>query len=694
MNKLSREKSPYLRQHAENPVDWHPWNPASLKKASELNKPLFLSIGYATCHWCHVMAHESFEDPAAAELLNRICLPIKIDREELPHIDDYYMTAYQMLNGGGGWPLSIFAMPDGRPFVGATYVPLEDRGGRMGFKTLLGEIDRLWKEERPRIEKVAAELEGHLRRLNPDSIAPSAASLNHEFRSKELYPTALDAAEKQLIEDYDSEFGGFGTAPKFPSPHGLVFLLRRYRASGETQLLEMVETSLARMRAGGVYDQIGFGIHRYATDREWKLPHFEKMLYDQAGFLTICTELYQLTGKKRYRRWSGEILEYLQREMVSPDGAFYAAQDADSEGEEGIYYLWSLKELESLLDREELDSFIENFDLAREGNFTPEAGQPSRGLNILHSRPGNPPPAEDLRMRLLERRARRTPPLTDTKILSDWNGMMIAALAKAGRVFDDEAFIAAAEMAADTLLEKLGSTSGAEVRLYHRICEGEVQAQELLDDYAYLIRGLLELYQASFDPKRLSQSLGLARRAVSLFRHPAGGFSMAPYDPESIGGENRLLVDGAYPSGNSVMLENLQILYQLSGDARWEEILWNAIGALDELIRRQPRALLQALSTLQARNRGLREIVVCGEADNSATGALLAELRRIYLPESFLLFKPDGDDRLNKLLPFTAGMSSAAGKPRIYICRDRSCGLPREDTDAVLEELKAESLKI
>jgi uncharacterized protein len=686
MNRLKTEKSPYLRQHASNPVEWHPWGEEALGRAAAEDKPLFISIGYATCHWCHVMAHECFEDNEVALLLNRDYIPIKIDREELPHIDAWYMTAFQILNGGGGgWPLTIFATSDARPFAAATYIPKNDRAGRNGMTTLLPRISALWTEERARVEQTAAKVASRLDREDVGAASGgegvfSPGVVNEQF--EKLLSELPAAAEKALLSGYDGEFGGFGAAPKFPSFHTLLFLLRRYAADPDPLLLEKVERTLGAIRRGGIYDQLGFGVHRYAVDREWKVPHFEKMLYDQAGFLLLTGELFQLTGNESYRRMGEEIYTYLTRDMLSPEGGFYSAEDADSEGKEGRFYLWSRDALEALLDSDEFAAVEVRFGIRAEGNFESE--------NILHTVDESRRLSDESRLKLLQSRSRRPRPFRDTKIMADWNGFAVAALARGARVFQNRGMLETAEKTMDFILTTLGEEKGGKLRLFHRYCDGELQRTAFLDDYAWVLMGLIELYQSSFRPERLSQAFLLYAELREKYALPGGGFSVAERANSDPGGRSRPLFDGAYPSGNSVMLHNLKTLFQLTGDPEYEKELYRLAGAVSRAIADQPSAGIHSCSAFVGMKNPSREIVVAGRADDPATIAILEYLQRHALPDTVLLFRTAGEKTLPELIPFTAAMKPSGEGPAVYICRDRLCGLPVSSLEELKESLESQ----
>ncbi|HJX13904.1 MAG TPA: thioredoxin domain-containing protein, partial [Dehalococcoidales bacterium] len=515
-NRLAREKSPYLLQHAANPVDWYPWGDEAFGKAARENKPVFLSIGYSTCHWCHVMAHESFEDPEVGRLLNEGFVAVKVDREERPDIDMLYMTVCQAMTGSGGWPLTILLTPDRRPFYAGTYIPRESRYGRLGLLELLPRIRELWTTRPNDLPDSAARITATLQRAV--ALPPGA----------ELGEDVLHRAWEELAPRFDTRYGGFGTAPKFPSPHNLTFLLRYGKRTGREEARDMVERTLRAMRRGGIHDHIGFGFHRYATDPTWLVPHFEKMLYDQALLATAYLEAYQATGREEYARTAREIFTYVRRDMTAPEGAFYTAEDADSEGVEGKFYVWTSAEIKQILAPGEADLFTRVFNIREEGNFADGAESGRTGHNIPHlTRPLEEISAElqiplskleqkleAIRRKLFTHREQRVRPHRDDKILTDWNGLMIAALALGARALGEPEYAAAARQAADFILNNLVGPDG---RLLHRYRDGEAAIPAHLDDYAFLVHGLVELYEATFEVGYLERALALNRQLLEHF---------------------------------------------------------------------------------------------------------------------------------------------------------------------------------
>jgi hypothetical protein len=544
-NRLIKEKSPYLLQHAHNPVDWYPWGPEAFQQASEENKPIFLSIGYSSCHWCHVMEKESFQDLDVAKLLNKSFIPVKVDREERPDLDAVYMNACQLLTGSGGWPLTIIMTPDKKPFFAATYLPKASRMGMTGLLELIPRISQVWKLRQEEIIQSSQQIVSSLKEL---ARTPPGETLGQE---------SLDAAFQELQDHYDQEHGGFGHAPKFPTPHHLLFLLRYWKRTRNAKVLAMVEKTLLAMRLGGIFDHIGWGFHRYSTDESWQVPHFEKMLYDQALLALAYTETYQATRNEAYQKTAREIFDYVLQEMKSEEGGFFSAEDADSEGEEGKFYLWSWEEISHILKKEEADLASQVFNIKKKGTNILYLRKPISDLAAgLNRNPGELFKAiENIRAKLLAGREEKTRPLKDDKILTDWNGLMIASLSKAAQAFEEAEYIRAAREAADFILEHLSPEEG---KLWHCYREGKAGIEGFLNDYAFLIWGLLELYETSFDTSYLEQAFRLNRHLLSHFwDEREGGFYFTSASAESLFLRHKEIYDGAIPSGNSVAMLNL-----------------------------------------------------------------------------------------------------------------------------------------
>ncbi|MDF7806084.1 thioredoxin domain-containing protein [Pontiellaceae bacterium B12219] len=669
-NRLAQEKSPYLLQHAHNPVNWYPWGEEAFEAAQQQGKPIFLSIGYATCHWCHVMEHESFENEEIAELMNEAFICIKVDREERPDIDNIYMTVCQMMTGQGGWPLTIVMTPDKRPFHAATYIPPDQRFGRMGMKQLIPSISSVWENQR---EKVL-ESSGHITNV--------LARQNRTGSGEELSPNLLAEGQRELLKQYDPDKGGFGAHPKFPTPHRLVFLLRQ----GNPEGIQAVEHTLEEMRKGGVFDQVGFGFHRYSTDNDWLLPHFEKMLYDQALLVIAYTEAYELTGKPLYKQVAEEVLKYVLRDMTTPEGGFYSAEDADSEGEEGLFYIWSADELKSVVG-DEYDFVSSVWNIRADGNFKDEASAKRNPNNIPHL---SALLTEEERARLSASRNKlfavreeRIHPLKDTKVLTDWNGLMIAAFAKAGRAFRNEAYIQAAVRADAFVENEMRLEDG---RLWHRWRDGHTAVPGQLEDYAFLIYGLLELYESTLDFHCLEKAMAYNKILSKHFRDERnGGYFMTADDAEELIVRPKELYDGAIPSGNSVQFLNLLKLARLTGQPELETQAVDTGKTFSEKINRAPSNFSQALIALQFAQGETVEIVVVGDRKDAKTQGMLDYIHSVYLPGKVVLFKDaENAEALAEIAPFTKDQNQADGKTTVYICRNFACEKPIQS----LEELK------
>ncbi len=681
-NRLIQERSLYLRQHAHNPVSWFPWSEEAFQEAGRTDRPVFLSIGYSTCHWCHVMERESFADEEIARLMNDAFICIKVDREERPDIDAHYMAVCQLLTGGGGWPLTVILTPDKRPFFAGTYFPKESRFGLLGIKDVIGRVAEAWKHRRSDLLSSAGRI---LAALEESSEVPEGEKLTVDI---------LEQAESELAGQFDAEFGGFGSAPKFPTPHHLTFLLRQARRKHAERALAMVEKTLQAMRRGGIFDHLGFGFHRYSTDRSWLVPHFEKMLYDQALLAIAYTEAFQFTGRDEYRRTAEEVLAYVGRDLRSPEGAFTTAEDADSEGEEGKFYVWELGEIEAVLSPSEARLAREVFGLRPEGNFTGPEGRRS-GKNILYL--GQPPDSaaaglgiseEELqeqiatiRTKLLGRREQRPHPLKDTKILADWNGLMIAALAKAARAFARADYAEAAASAALFIRDRMT----IEGRLHHRSAEGEVTIPAFLDDRAFLIWGLIELYQATFEPGHLSWASHLSEDLIRGFwdEDNGGFFFTSPDLHRDFPLRRKEVYDGALPSGNSVMASNLLRLGRLLGRPEFEARAGRLVDAFSGKITQYPAAYTQFLCGLDFALGPSREVVIAGRTGAPDTLAMLDVLRKMFLPHAVVLFRPTEEDEpeIVKLAPFTAGMRALDDKATAYVCSNYRCARPTAEPD-------------
>jgi uncharacterized protein YyaL (SSP411 family) len=697
LNRLARETSPYLLQHASNPVDWHPWGEEAFEKARREDKPVFLSIGYSTCHWCHVMARESFEDPDVARLLNDAFVPVKVDREERPDIDHVYVAVCQLMTGTAGWPLTIIMTPDGKPFFAGTYIPRQGRSGAVGLLELVPRIKGLWASRREKALGVGDEVAAVLAR-GPG--APGPAALGAPVAPVD-FAEILDQGYAGLAEAFDEEHGGFGGAPKFPSPHNLLFLLRYWRRTGRAEALAMVEQTLWAMRAGGIFDHLGLGFHRYSTDEAWRVPHFEKMLYDQALLAMAYTEAAQATGKAEYAEVAREIITYVLRDLTSEEGAFYSAEDADSEGEEGRFYVWRADEIRQALGGTDAAVFARAYNVEETGNAGGHAAGLPPGANVLYFSPLATDAASDscrdplraegelaaLRQKLFAWRAGRQRPRRDDKILTDWNGLMIAALAKAGRALDEPQYMEAARRAADYALSHLRAGDG---RLLHVWSAGRARLAGNLDDYVFLAWGLLEVYQATFDAKYLKVALDISRTMVAHFSDPAGaGYYFSADDGEQLLVRQKQVYDGAVPSGNSAALLNLARLARLTGDQSLEAEAVRQAAWLARLAARSPLTHVHALVGLDFAAGPSQEVVVAGAAGGTDTRAMLLALATRFLPRAVVILIPtdEATPEIKRLAPFTERYTSLEGRSAAYVCRDFTCALPTTDSMKMLGEL-------
>jgi len=692
-NRLAKEKSPYLQQHADNPVDWYPWGEEAFELAKRENKPIFLSIGYSTCHWCHVMAHESFEDEGVARLMNDAFVNIKVDREERPDIDGVYMEVAQMITGRGGWPLTIIMTPDKRPFYAATYIPKDSRYNMLGMRDLIPRLREIWETDRDNINEVISRIEKSLE----DSGSGGGEG--------ELTLNLIDMAFSQNSQRFDEKNGGFGSAPKFPSPHNLLLILRYWKRTKDEWALHIVEKTLQAMRRGGLFDHVGYGFHRYSTDATWLLPHFEKMLYDQASLMLAYTEAYQITKKKEYADVVREIFEYVSRDMTSPEGAFYSAEDADSEGEEGKFYTWTQSEIEEILDEEEAAVFKRAFNIRKEGNFEDEATRESTGLNIPHLTESVDEIASSLkiepvnvssiieqaRSKLFAIREKRVRPSRDEKILTDWNGFMIAALSKAGIVLGDPRFVDTAEKAISFIL---GSMIHKNNELFHRHKDGETAINAFLDDYAYLVWGLLELYEATFKPEYLVHVNNLTLKLLEGFwDEQERGFFFTGSESEELLVRKKDAYDGAIPSGNSVAALNLIRLARFLGDSELEERALDTIKAFSEMISRAPTAFSMMLNALDFALGDAYEIVIAGNPESTDTQKMLDIIRKNYLPNKVVLLKgtEHQSKEISRIAPFTKFHDTMGGRATAHVCIDHNCKLPTTDTQQLLKLMGIEN---
>ncbi|RLL46730.1 thioredoxin domain-containing protein [Oceanobacillus piezotolerans] len=668
-NKLIAEKSPYLLQHAHNPVDWYPWGDKAFEKAKRENKPIFLSIGYSTCHWCHVMAHESFEDEEVAALLNEHYISIKVDREERPDVDSIYMKVCQMMAGHGGWPLTIFMTPDKIPFYAGTYFPKNSKYGRPGIMEALQQLHKQYTETPDKIDKITASVTDALQRT------VTAKS------DKRLTKDVLHEAYQQLGKNFDFIYGGFGEAPKFPMPQNLLFLLRQYYFTENAGALKIVEKTLKDMVAGGIWDHIGFGFSRYSTDEEWLVPHFEKMLYDNALLLIVYTECFQITKNPLYRQIAEQIITFIKKEMTSKDGAFYSAIDADSEGVEGKYYVWSYDEVIRVLGIELGEQYASVYDITPEGNF--------EGKNIPNLIDNDDAMTEDLqiklesaRQQLLQAREQRVYPHVDDKILTSWNSMMIAALAMAGKVFANDKYISMAETALQFIEEKLV----VDDRLMARYRDGETKYKAYLDDYAFLLWGYLELYDATFALTYLEKSRKLADQMLELFwDEENGGFFFSGIDSETLIAKDKEIYDGALPSGNSVAGVMLTRLGQLTGETSYLENVEEMYYTFYDDVKKQASASPFFLQSLQLLEFPTKEVVVLGEEKERSY--FLKKLQADFLPDASVL-TADQPGKLVKTAPYASSYKQLGSDITVYVCENFACHQPTTNLEKAFNMIK------
>ena len=683
-NRLKNEKSPYLLQHAQNPVDWYPWGEEAFEKARLEDKPIFLSIGYSTCHWCHVMERESFEDEEVARLLNDTFVNIKVDREERPDIDAVYMKVCQLMTQSGGWPLTIMMTPDKRPFFAATYIPRETKYGRVGLLEMIPEVQSLWRTKREDVVSAASEITQTLRR-------PTSG------KAEDIGEETLHRAYRSLLMSFDKTFGGFGQSPKFPSPHNFFFLLRYWKRTNDAQALHMVEQTLQNMRRGGIYDQIGFGCHRYSTDAKWIVPHFEKMLYDQALMAMAFIELFQATGKKEYETAAREIFTYVLRDMTDDQGGFYCAEDADSEGVEGKFYLWTEEEIRSVLTKDEADLFlshtlhvddltVQGMEEIPAGHFIPHL-KPSSSSDAEESLTALTDKLEGVRKKLFAIREKRVHPHKDDKILTDWNGLMIAALARGAQVFDEPAYAKAAIRAMGFILQSLQTKDG---RLLHRYRDGQGAIDANIDDYSFMVWALLELYEATFETRYLFKALEYQSHLFGYFRDDKnGGFFFTPKDAEELLTRPKELYDGAIPSGNSVAFINTLRLSRITGDAEMDERAHEIYRAFCGEADAMPTAFTQFLCGLDFAIGPASEVIIAGKMDQTDAQALFNALRRNFVPNKIVIFHPEGSAQpdIETIAPFVHTHASINGQATAYVCSNFTCSLPTNDPEEMMKLL-------
>ncbi|HEX6746449.1 MAG TPA: thioredoxin domain-containing protein [Longimicrobium sp.] len=679
-NRLANETSPYLLQHAHNPVDWYPWGAEALERARAEDRPILLSVGYSACHWCHVMERESFENAETVALMNELFVNVKVDREERPDVDSIYMTAVQQMTGHGGWPMTMFLTPRGEPFYGGTYYPPEPRYGMPSFRQVLRAVAEAWRERRADVERSA----GAMR----DALAQSGAV--HAESPSAVDGAVPDAAYASLAARFDPRWGGFGGAPKFPQAMILEFLLRQWKRTGEEEALRMADVTLRKMADGGMYDHVGGGFARYSVDAQWLVPHFEKMLYDNALLTRTYLHAWQATHDDAHRRVVEETFGWVEREMTSPEGGFYSALDADSEGEEGKFYLWTPAEVDELLGSDDGPLFRRYYDVSEAGNF--------EGRNILHTARAMDDVAaaagvaperlravvERGRQVLYEARAKRVWPGLDDKVLTSWNAMMLHAFAEAARVFEREDWRSIAVRSAEFLTTALRP----EGRLLRTYKEGRAKIPAFLEDHALLVDALIAVYEATWDARWVREARSLADDMLARFwAEDEGIFYDTASDAEQLVVRPRDVFDNATPSGNSAAVMALLRLGELTGEARYREVAERVLGGMAEYMARVPLGFGHLLCALDFSLAAPVEIAIIGNPSSDETRALVRTASRIYLPNAVLAGKRDGDDGADDLIPLLRDRTALGGRATAYVCERLACRQPVSDPDELARQL-------
>jgi uncharacterized protein YyaL (SSP411 family) len=669
-NRLINESSPYLLQHAHNPVDWYPWGDEAFEQAKKEDKPIFLSIGYSTCHWCHVMERESFENEQIAEIMNEHFISIKVDREQRPDVDQVYMNSVQLMTGSGGWPLSVFLTPDGKPFYGGTYFPPKDSYGRPGFDRLLLAIADAWKNKRQELVNSA----GNLSELLKSPAGP--------VEKMKLSPQILTDAFQYFQGSFDAANGGFGSAPKFPQPTNLSMLLGYWYRTGDEESLQMVEKTLDAMAKGGIYDHVGGGFHRYATDASWLIPHFEKMLYDQALLSKAYLQTYRITGNKKYAEISKEIFNYVLRDMTDPKGGFYSAEDADSEGKEGTFYIWEPKQIASVLDKEQASLFNAFYGVTEKGNF--EEGKTILNIKTSIEKLGkkfnkNHKEIENIitkaRVKFFQSHQKRIRPHRDDKVITGWNGLMISSLAYGGAALQEEKYIEAAKHSAEFIL----STLYKEGRLMRYYRNGRVIEKAFLDDYAFMMLGLLDLYEASFDTKWLIEAKKLSEEMIELFAdNENGGFFLTGKDGEKLITRTKPSSDGAVPSGNSIAALALLKLGRLTMNQHFSEQGGKVLEFFSSQLKKAPAYSAAMLTALDFRLGPTQEIVISGNVEATDTKQMLKLIHSKFLPNAVVLLHEQDKKgtAIERIIPFVKNQTTLDGKATAYVCENYVCNRP------------------
>ncbi|MEX1137750.1 MAG: thioredoxin domain-containing protein [Bacteroidota bacterium] len=698
-NRLIKEKSPYLLQHAFNPVDWYPWGAEAFEKARKEDKPIFLSIGYSTCYWCHVMEREVFENDSIAVLMNQYVVSIKVDREERPDVDRVYMSALTGMTGSGGWPMSMFLTPDLKPFFGGTYIPPAEKYGRAGFPDILTRIHDAWVTDRSKILEYSERVRDYLEQSSRPENKPTKATA-----------LALERGFDSFSRSYDKENAGFSDKPKFPRPVAFNFLLRYYSRTGDRRALEMSLETLRRMYKGGMYDHVGGGFHRYSTDAIWHVPHFEKMLYDQAQLVISYLEAFQITHDSTYSEVARDVLTYVKRDMTHPDGPFYSAEDAESATDpahldskkEGAFYTWAMSEIEALHTPWESKVFNYRFDVQAGGNALFDPHNEFQGLNILHITRTIEEAAskfnlstleidellKSARLKLFRERSKRPRPHLDDKVLVSWNGLMISAFARAYQVFGDVSYLHSAERASSFILETMYNTK--DKTLLRRYRDGEARYDGHLEDYAFFTQGLIDLYEASLDIRWLQAAIELTERQIELFGdEKGGGFYDVTGTDESILIRTKEFYDGAEPSGNSIAILNLLRLSEMTNNDRYRQLADASLVSFGERMLTTPQGLAQFLVALDFSLSKPKQIIIAGKAGDPHTARLLNEVHSRFIPNKIILLADGGKGQevLASYIPFLQSVTMLNGRSTAYICEDYACKLPTSEVRTVAQIL-------
>ena len=681
-NRLIHETSPYLLQHAHNPVDWYPWGDEAFEKARRENKPVLLSIGYSACHWCHVMEHESFENEKIAALMNQLFVSIKVDREERPDLDEIYMSAVQMLTGRGGWPMTMFLTPEGKPFYGGTYFPPEDRQGMAGFPRVLLGVSQAYRERPEDVEKSVAQILGALERM-----AESRET------TKDLSKSIIGDGAEKVARAYDAEYGGLGQAPKFPNAGVYELFLRHYAASGNKRFLDMVVHTLTKMAQGGIYDHLGGGFHRYSVDARWLVPHFEKMLYDNTQLVRSYAHAYTVTREPLFRSVVEETVSYLLREMLHSEGGFYATQDADSEGEEGKFFVWTEDEINRVIGAEDGSIFCRMYDVGEPGNF--------EGKSILHpilaveqaSKLFRKEPAEitslvaRAKQKLFAEREKRVKPFRDEKIITAWNGLALSGLAAAIKISDNSACVDAAQRTVDFIFTKMFRDGF----LLHTYKDGRAKLLGYLDDYAFMAVGLLDLYEALFDRAYLNRAVELGDIMLREFWDERnGGFFYTGKSHEQLISRAKPIFDASIPSGNAMATQLLLRLYHFTGDNRHRARADKVLRSYYDSMESQPFGFAHLLCALDAYVQGTKEIVIVGEPADAAVKQLIAEVDSIYLPNKVVQIAAPATP-LAEISPLLQGKTQVDGRATAYVCQNFTCSAPVTSASELRDLLESET---